>query len=116
MVAFMGKGYEARAAASSRHRAVLASPAAGTRAAGPSLPRGTPKCPARGDARRPGWRDNGPVSQASAVLERWPPAGGALLGLLAVAEVAARDGAPANLPAVLLLAVGTTVPLAIAGR
>jgi signal transduction histidine kinase len=56
------------------------------------------------------------VSQASAVLERWPPAGGALLGLLAVAEVAASDGSPANLPAVLLLAVGTTVPLAIAGR
>jgi signal transduction histidine kinase len=57
------------------------------------------------------------VSQASAVLDRWPPAGGALLGLLAVAEVAADgDGSPAALPAVLLLAVGSTVPLAAARR
>jgi signal transduction histidine kinase len=57
------------------------------------------------------------VSQASAVLDRWPPAGGALLGLLAVAEVAADgDGSSADLPAVLLLAVGSTVPLAAARR
>jgi len=57
------------------------------------------------------------VSQASAVLDRWPPAGGALLGLLAVAEVAADgDGSPTDLPAVLLLVVGSTVPLAAARR
>src|ERR671912_2404298 len=102
MVVLMGQGYEAETTASSRQGAVLTSSATGTRRPGRSLPRGTPKCPARGDARRPGWRDNGAVSQASAVLDRWPPAGGALLGLLAVAEVAAGDGPPANLPAGLL--------------
>ncbi|HEV2871781.1 MAG TPA: sensor histidine kinase [Actinomycetota bacterium] len=36
--------------------------------------------------------------------------------MLAVAEVAADDGSPADLPAVLLLAVGSTVPLAAARR
>src|ERR671913_206808 len=117
MVVLMGQGYEAETAASSCQGAVLTSSATGTRRPGWSLPRGTPKCPARGDARRPGWRDNGAVSQAGAVLDRWPPAGGALLGLLAVAEVAPAGAAsPAALPAVLLLAVGSTVRLAAARR
>jgi signal transduction histidine kinase len=67
------------------------------------------------------------VSQASALIDRvavaarrvtgapqWPPAAGALLGLLAIGEVLVR-GEGLDHPVVpLLLAVGTTVPLALA--
>jgi signal transduction histidine kinase len=67
------------------------------------------------------------VSQASVKPERvaagrwqaaaahsWPAAAAAVAGLLALAEVVARGDATTDLPTALLLALGTTAPLALA--